>query len=243
MSPEVFLSGMAESILVPLLSGGAGTPVPMTASLIKGWADAVAGILGIGTALFGLAKFFADRQKERDQRRQELGWKRAEFLFRLAKEFDEDQKAQECFKMFDYIDCGGPYSSTVLDHALRSQPSYAPDEIELRIRLEYMLRFFSRLDYCRETGTLTLEEVSQYAWYLRKIRKTPGAVQYCQENGFQGVLDLAIAVENNSIAKQWKAFGFKSPPPSCEMLDQAAARAGEKTSTGSETSIGKAVNA
>jgi len=83
-----------------------------------------------------------------------------------------------------------------------------------------VLRFFSRLAYCEGRGTLTLEEIEQYAWYLNKIHTLPALQSYCDEYGFSDVDDLAKKVLERRLAKEWKSKHLEGPPPTLEEFEK-----------------------
>lgn len=211
-----------------LVPAATSPQAPSLLSRIGEFSGTITGILAIGTALVGLLGFFHDRKKEREERSreskrrdEELRWRRTEFLFRLAKEFDEDPKTQECFHLLDYPELVGSLNGTTVDRILRVGPSrFSPEEIQTRSNVEHVLRFFSRLAYCEGRGTLTLEEIEQYAWYLKKIHTIPALQSYCDEYGFSDVEDLATKILEHQLAKEWRSKHLEGPPPTLEEFEK-----------------------
>ena len=127
-------------------------------------------------------------------RRDELAWKRTEFLFAQAQYLESDRAMREILQILG--DKHEQYSigDIVADDAdLEDGEKY-----RLKNNLDHFLNFFDRLYYAFNAGTLSKAEVMVFQWYLAEIVETSELAEYCRTSGFKDVLKLAKLVSDDS---------------------------------------------
>ncbi len=140
-------------------------------------------LTAVTAGCFSLYKFLSAR-------RQELAWKRTEFIFDQARYLDCDPDISAVVAVLSGIDC----SVSVKDLIDRS-PGQKPIDGKYDRGLDKLLNLLDRLAYARfTTASLSHEEVANFGWYLRVVKDQPDLAKYAEANGFADVVRLADSV-------------------------------------------------
>lgn len=136
-------------------------------------------------AIIGLIKYFHTRSKE-------LAWRRTEFLFEQSRLLDTDEEYKESIRMLE-----GRHSvklETLYDDYEKTKTD--KDKIKYYEIMDKLLNYFDRISYSvYDAKTLTIIEVSNFGWYLQKIKDSKLLNKYCEDNGFQDILKLSEDIE------------------------------------------------
>lgn len=139
------------------------------------------GAVGLLGAAVG---FFFDRWRERKVRKDELAWRKTEFLADLGQRFDNDPTTREALALID-----GP--EEVLHRLCETPTTQLPAEDLRRVHaLDRYLDFFDRMYvYVFTTQTLTLDEAAVFSGYLDVLDR-PVVWDYADARGFGDSLRL-----------------------------------------------------
>lgn len=166
-------------------------------TLIKAWTDILVPAGGLITAILTVRKYFDDRFNQREQRKLTLGqqsrdlqWRRIEFLANASRELDGDPRAQPFMRFCDSLQ---PVEDSELNIALTGEASSSAlsSQTEFSESLEFVLKFFTRLQMAVETKAITLSEARMYNWYFTKILQVDQIRQFCIDHGYSDILILA----------------------------------------------------
>lgn len=153
------------------------------------------GVVAVGGTAFGGYKYIR-------QRRDELAWRRAEFLLRLGETFDAQPAYVDAIALL-HVDRADP-SDEDLEAILTGQ---SKDVAGLTVRdsVDRLFDFFDRIAHFVEEGVLTTKDVSLFGWYLRRLC----AIQPLKEFGqqyYKHVLELQKKLEDKreDKPKWWK---------------------------------------
>ncbi len=136
-------------------------------------------------AIWGLWKYF-------DTRNRELAWRRTEFIFEQAKLLDTDNVLGEAIKILENrhseINIKTLYENFDQKNILQYSEYYQ--------KFDKLLNFLDLMAYAYfNAKTLSLEEVSNFGWYLDKISENSYLSEYCKENGFNDILELSKEID------------------------------------------------
>ncbi|MFH1851166.1 MAG: hypothetical protein ABIA75_02365 [Candidatus Neomarinimicrobiota bacterium] len=117
-------------------------------------------------------------------RRNELTWKRTEFICTQAHYLNNDpvlvetvqilEERHPTLKVNDIFD-----SKSTLDEEKRN---------DCKQRFDKLLNFLWQLCYAYlEVKTLSRKEVEGFGWYFHRISRFPALVDYCENNGFEDI--------------------------------------------------------
>ena len=124
-------------------------------------------------AVFGIWKYF-------DTRKNELAWKRTEFLFEQARLLDSDPDISESIKILE-----DRHQSISLEEVFGGNKDYLQ-------KFDKLFNLLDRIAYATVyQKTLSIDEVENFGWYLKKIKNKPLLVDYCKNNGFSDIIKLA----------------------------------------------------
>ena len=128
-------------------------------------------------------------------RRDDLAWRRTEFLFKQAQYLESDTNMREMLQIL-----GDNHQTIGIGDILSEDSSISDDErFRLRNNLDHLLNFFDRVYYAHATAkTLSKEEVRVFEWYLSEISETEELAQYCRKSGFQDVLKLSKELQDGA---------------------------------------------
>lgn len=139
------------------------------------------GALGL---LGAAAGFFFDRWRERQVRKNELAWRKTEFLANLGERFDNDPSTRQALRLID-----GPEDAL---QAICSTPTeqMTEDDLAKVHALDRYLDFFDRMYvYVFTTKTLSLEEAAVFSGYLDVLDRQV-VWNYAEARGFADALSL-----------------------------------------------------
>ena len=122
---------------------------------------------------FGIWKYF-------NARKNELVWKRTEFLFEQARLLDSDPDISEAIKILE-----DRHQSISLEEVFEGNKDYLQ-------KFDKLFNLLDRIAYATVyQKTLSIDEVVNFGWYLKKIKNKPLVVDYCNNNGFSDIIKLA----------------------------------------------------
>jgi hypothetical protein len=133
-------------------------------------------------------------QQEKDRRvaQEELAWRKTQFIFQLAQDFDRDDTFQRAVQMLlvgAQLPAGSNLSRIL---APASANGLSPDEKRARYDVDRYLDFFDRIYYFTcVTETLSITDIKCFEWYVEQVSNTPELRSYAENQGYQNVLDLA----------------------------------------------------
>ncbi len=153
-----------------------------------------AGIIAYGSAFiaYGNLKTQLDKNREEraavtQQRADDLGWRRAQFLIELWRDFNADRSLRPCIKLVDAGD-----QDSRLATVLQTQPwNLSDSDAEIRYDFDRYFDILQSLAYCEEKRTLTLDEVACFGWHFQKILESRVLTDYCSQGGYRNVVELA----------------------------------------------------
>jgi len=128
-------------------------------------------------------------------RRDELAWKRTEFLFSQAQYLESDPSMREILQILGDKHPKYSIGDIVADDADLEDG----EKFRLKNNLDHFLNFFDRLYYAHaNAGTLSKAEIMVFQWYLAEIVDTGDLAEYCRTSGFRDVLKLEKLVRGDS---------------------------------------------
>ncbi len=151
------------------------------------------GLIAFGGAWVAYRGFRQQVTENRDetrrantQREDDLKWRRAEFIIRLWKEFNDDKSLRPCIVLIDSGD--DARLSRVLLGDLRT---LSEADTHLRYDFDRYFDFFDSIAYCVDKTPFTEDEAGCFGWHFEKLRTTAPVREYCENNGYQDVVKLA----------------------------------------------------
>jgi hypothetical protein len=149
-------------------------------------------------AIAGWIKYRQQREKDRDQassdttlHREQLNWRRAQFLVDLANSFDHDEDVR-C--VLDHLTTkDGHVAEGDLAIALRGDriSELTNDQKKLRYAVDRYLEFFDRLaSFTLDLDCLKLADLVVFSWYLGAIGDSEALSAYATREGYDRVLQL-----------------------------------------------------
>jgi len=152
-------------------------------------------ILAYFTALASIGGYFIARATDR-------AWKRTEFLFQQMHYLDNDAELREAVAI---LDGRHPTATVELVFGEASSLGKAPRDA-FAVKFDKLLNLFQRLAYAvLKAKTLSKAEIAPFGWYIEKTLGHPLLVTYCEENGFDDLVELAkclpIEVANPNLAR------------------------------------------
>lgn len=145
-------------------------------------------------ALIGLAAtVWVYRAEQLNNRK----WNQIQFLLKLHEEFFQRPEIRDCIHRLD-----NQHEYPTLERLFTQDRSTLTTE-DLAILEEFrsLFQLFDNLSLSYRMGTLTLEQIDLFGWYLHKINSAPAIRAYCQEQGFQEVIKLAQKLEHYAFAR------------------------------------------
>lgn len=133
---------------------------------------------------FSIWKYF-------NARKNELVWKRTEFLFEQARLLDSDPDISEAIKILE-----DRHQSISLEEVFEGNKDYLQ-------KFDKLFNLLDRIAYATiYQKTLSIDEVVNFGWYLRKIKNKPLVVDYCNNNGFLDIIKLAGKIISKEKIRQ-----------------------------------------
>lgn len=138
-------------------------------------------VLAYLTALASVGVYFVSRATDR-------AWRRTEFLFQQAHYLDNDSELKDVIAV---LDDRHPSASVDLVFGPSSTLD-KPTRDAIVLEFDKLLNLFQRLAYAvLKSRTLTEKEIAPFSWYIQKTLGHPLLVKYCDENGFDDLVELA----------------------------------------------------
>jgi hypothetical protein len=149
------------------------------------------GAVGTATgAIIQMKKNRYEREQTTIQAREELTWRRAEFLLRLWKDFNADLTLRPCIKLIDvgdeHPDLAPLFTSRVAE--------LDEHQAELRYHFDRYFDFLQSLAFCEMKQILSLDEIACFGWHYWRILQSQTLSDYCDKNGYDDVLALATQI-------------------------------------------------
>jgi hypothetical protein len=143
----------------------------------------------LGGAAWTLYTYF-DRKKD------ELAWRRTEFLFDQARYIETDPEINATMRLLEDRD------TVTVEDILADTAGENPQRPAMMHSLDKTLNVFDRFAYSVYTAkTLRVDELEIFAWYLEQIADSPELRQYCRDNGYGDVLRLSEDVSPSPTAR------------------------------------------
>lgn len=141
-------------------------------------------------AITGGIKYFREQEKTRALRKQELDWKKAEFVFQMAQAFDKDEIYQQAVRMIDF-GTGFPENSTLERILTVDLKRLTDEEKQCRYAIDHFLDFFDILFHMIYViKVMTPKELECFTWYIRRIGDCEPLKQYAESHGYEDTLTL-----------------------------------------------------
>ena len=134
-------------------------------------------IFGIVVAIGTVIGYFLTR-------RNELAWKRTEFLCSQADYLDNDTVLVEIIKILE-----DRHPTLTVNDIFDSESQFDEEKREeYKQKFDKLLNFLWRLCYAYlEVNTISRKEVEGFGWYFWRISRFPSLVDYCENNGFDDI--------------------------------------------------------
>jgi len=137
-------------------------------------------------------------QQEEDRRvaEEELAWRKTQFIFQLAQDFDREATFQRAVQML-LVGAQMPAGSNLARILAPVSPSgLSPDEKRARYDVDRYLDFFDRIYYFTcVTMTLSITDIKCFEWYVEQVSNTPELEAYAKSQGYENVLELAQKIK------------------------------------------------
>ena len=139
---------------------------------------------------WGAIRYFIERRRDRELRQEELAWRKTEFVFKLAQDFDQDERMQRCVQVIEFS--GRIPDGSSLERILSYDVGVLrPEEWEKRYEIDRFLDFFDRLyHFAFVTKVLTIPDLEPFLWFIRRIGETAAIREYCIREGYADILVL-----------------------------------------------------
>jgi hypothetical protein len=148
-------------------------------------------VVVLAGAMWSVGKFIGERREDRK-------WKQVQFLLEINQKFFDNHEIRECIQKLDDTRCHQD-----LEHTFKTDRSMLKsEEVQTLEKFRVLFQFFDNLSHCRRMDALTLHQICLFGWYLQRIRRIPFLHQYCQENGFENVVELTDAVERYDYSRR-----------------------------------------
>ena len=109
-----------------------------------------------------------------------------EFLFNEAKYLDNDEDIIEAVKILSNE------NPNVTIEKIFGDNSDSDLRNKYIVGFEKLFNLLDRLSHAYfSLGTLSLEEIRNFSWYLREITKSSKLLKYCEDNGYGDVVKLS----------------------------------------------------
>ena len=160
-------------------------------------------LIVIIAAIAGAFKYFQERQRDRALRKEELAWRKTQFILELAENFEKDSQHQVVWRILAY-GTGIPKNST-LGKILNLETNGLNDsELSIRYAIDDYLDFFDRLyHFTFVTQSLNFSDLEVFGWYIAEACKTKEIRDYAKVSGFEDVLELNAELRKVFGSKHW----------------------------------------
>lgn len=157
------------------------------------WGDcfvAISLLIAVLTWLYNSKKNREQRKAQLDQEKEDLNWRRTEFLFAQGRYFDTDPDISEAIKIIT----GDNADIQISDLFDYETGEWSPESGNARHQLDKLLNLMERLSYSYDKKILTLEELRNFDWYFSKVKNDKHINKYCLKY-YPEVLNVANSLE------------------------------------------------
>jgi hypothetical protein len=149
-------------------------------------------IIGALTWAYNQYKNRKQRESQLEQAKEELKWKRAQFLFEYGTMFDTNADISEATKIIT-----GHATAISISNIFNDDESIDPTQRGLaRHRIDKLLNLLERLSYAYKKDILTLDELRNFEWYYTKVSKEQHLRRYC-DTYYPDVVNVAKKLDEN----------------------------------------------
>lgn len=154
-------------------------------------------------AIAGAIKYFQERQRDREVRREELSWRKTQFLLELADDFEEDKRHEPAWQYLAY-GIGLPKKSSLKRILGGNVNILNASELKLRYSIDNYLDFFDRLyHFTFVTQSLNISDIEVFGWYIAQVGETKDIYDYAKNSGFEDVLKLNKELQKLFGKRHW----------------------------------------
>ncbi|HND75640.1 MAG TPA: hypothetical protein PLQ75_05850 [Anaerolineales bacterium] len=165
--------------------------------------SAVSTFVVVSAALAGTIKYFQERQRDREVRREELSWRKTQFLLELADDFEEDERHEPAWQFLAY-GIGLPKNSSLKKILGGNVNILTASELKLRYSIDNYLDFFDRLyHFTFITQSLNISDIEVFGWYIAQVGETKEIYEYAKNAGFEDVLKLNKELQKLFGKRHW----------------------------------------
>jgi hypothetical protein len=138
--------------------------------LQSNWKELIAFLI----AAFSIWKYF-------DTKKNELAWRRTEFLFEQGYLLDSDEDISEAVRILE-----------ARNNEISLSEVFDENNCDYLHKFDKLFNLLDRLAYATiYKKTISTEEIMNFGWYLKKIRNEKVVANYCAKKGFKDILSLA----------------------------------------------------
>lgn len=156
---------------------------------VVGLAAVVAG------GITGWIKYAEQRERDRQLRRDELEWRKTQFVFQLAETFESSARFLSALQMLVF-DTGVPAGSSLKQILDTEKERLTRKEKEVRLQIDGFLDFFDRLEYYTfDRHAFDPKDLRCFAWYVALVEDNPVLRGYVEQApGRHSLLKLGEAM-------------------------------------------------
>jgi len=160
-------------------------------------------LIVIVASVAGVIRYFQEKKRDREVRREELAWRKTQFILELANEFEKDVQHQLVWRFLTY-GTRLPKNSTLKKILEKNTSALNQSESKLRYAIDDYLDFFDRIYYFTfVTESLNISDIEVFGWYIAQIGETRELHDYAKVAGFEDVLILCKELRNQFGKKHW----------------------------------------
>lgn len=149
------------------------------------WENIITIVIAIGTVI----GYFITRKNE-------LAWKRTEFLCEQSQYLEDDPVMVEIITILE-----GRHPNVAICDIFASQKLSEQAKLEYLQKFDKFLNFLWRLSYSYlEVKTISRKEISGFGSYFWLISKSQPLLDYCEENGFEDIIKVIDILKR---AEKW----------------------------------------
>jgi hypothetical protein len=132
------------------------------------------------------------QEKDRELRREELAWRKTQFIVELAQNLESDEHYRRALQMI-LVGASLPTGSTLASIlGPETADALSPAEKLARYDIDRYLDFFDRLhSFAMEIHSLSPQDIRCFTWYVTHVRDVPELSMYAKREGYDDVLALA----------------------------------------------------
>jgi hypothetical protein len=142
------------------------------------WITIIPILISLITVVSGIVIFRIEHREDRK-------WKQVEFLLKLNQNLLENKEIKDSIILLG--------SLNQKDGLKQLNSKITSDLIE---KIWILLQFFDSLSECLDMKILSPRQLSVFGWHLKIIKDNKILSDYCENNGFSKVIDLANKIEH-----------------------------------------------